>query len=255
MNQQRSGGNAVNMFTGVKVFSATMAHDREILGAKVMAWIQKNPSRQNRPDGCHPVFGPSVSLPGDHGLRPAARTSKACALPGGRARERVQDRQCVSLRAGAATATDGPGSAPTGPRRGSRGVGGTSIGRPRTASWTSSVRNPKRWSPANAGIPAGASWSRTCSPDLQTTSPRSPPAPSRVSSDSRPNGVHVHEADQVRDPIVTRGGDRAGARGLQLERPAAVARPRKRLRSARPIPGRRRCGESPASSTGGRSPI
>jgi hypothetical protein len=46
MNQQRSGGKAINMFTGVKVFSATMAHDREILGDKVMAWIQKNPSRQ-----------------------------------------------------------------------------------------------------------------------------------------------------------------------------------------------------------------
>ena len=46
MNQQRSGGKAMNMFTGVKVFSATMAHDREILGDKVMAWIQKNPSRQ-----------------------------------------------------------------------------------------------------------------------------------------------------------------------------------------------------------------
>ena len=46
MNQQRSGGNATNMFTGVKVFSATMAHDREILGDKVMAWIQKNPRRQ-----------------------------------------------------------------------------------------------------------------------------------------------------------------------------------------------------------------
>jgi hypothetical protein len=46
MNQQPSAGKAINMFTGVKVFSATMAHDREILGDKVMAWIQKNPSRQ-----------------------------------------------------------------------------------------------------------------------------------------------------------------------------------------------------------------
>ncbi len=46
MNQQPSGGNAINKFTGVKVFSATMAHDREILGDKVMAWIQKNPRRQ-----------------------------------------------------------------------------------------------------------------------------------------------------------------------------------------------------------------
>ena len=46
MNQQASGLNAINMFTGVKVFSATMAHDREILGDKIMAWIQKNPSRK-----------------------------------------------------------------------------------------------------------------------------------------------------------------------------------------------------------------
>ena len=46
MNQQESGGKAINMFTGVKVFSATMAHDREILGDKVMAWIQKNPRRK-----------------------------------------------------------------------------------------------------------------------------------------------------------------------------------------------------------------
>jgi len=46
MNQQTSGVNAINSFTGVKVFSATMAHDREVLGDKVMAWIQKNPRQQ-----------------------------------------------------------------------------------------------------------------------------------------------------------------------------------------------------------------
>jgi len=46
MNQRPSGGNEIIKFTGVKVFSATMAHDREILGDKVMAWIQKNPRRQ-----------------------------------------------------------------------------------------------------------------------------------------------------------------------------------------------------------------
>jgi len=46
MNDQPSGAKSINMFTGVKVFSATMAHDREILGDKVMAWIQKNPRRQ-----------------------------------------------------------------------------------------------------------------------------------------------------------------------------------------------------------------
>jgi len=46
MNQRPSGENAINVFTGVKVFSATMAHDREILGDKVMAWMQSNPRKQ-----------------------------------------------------------------------------------------------------------------------------------------------------------------------------------------------------------------
>lgn len=31
------------MFNGVKVFSATMAQDRERLGEKVTAWIRANP--------------------------------------------------------------------------------------------------------------------------------------------------------------------------------------------------------------------
>jgi hypothetical protein len=33
-------------FNGAKVFSATMAQDRELLGDKVTAWIQNNPRRQ-----------------------------------------------------------------------------------------------------------------------------------------------------------------------------------------------------------------
>lgn len=31
------------MFTGVKVFSATMVRDREVLGEAVTAWLAKNP--------------------------------------------------------------------------------------------------------------------------------------------------------------------------------------------------------------------
>ncbi len=33
-------------FNGVKVFSATMAQDRENLGNKITTWIQNNPSKQ-----------------------------------------------------------------------------------------------------------------------------------------------------------------------------------------------------------------
>jgi hypothetical protein len=33
-------------FNGVKVFSATMAQDREALGNKITAWIQSNPHKQ-----------------------------------------------------------------------------------------------------------------------------------------------------------------------------------------------------------------
>lgn len=35
-------GHAVG-FNGVKVFSATMSHDREVLGEKVTTWIQGHP--------------------------------------------------------------------------------------------------------------------------------------------------------------------------------------------------------------------
>ena len=37
---------ATKEFNGAKVFSATMAQDREFLGDKVTAWIQSNPRRQ-----------------------------------------------------------------------------------------------------------------------------------------------------------------------------------------------------------------
>ena len=46
MNQSVSGDNAINIFNGVKVFSATMAQDRLVLGDKVTAWIQSNPRKR-----------------------------------------------------------------------------------------------------------------------------------------------------------------------------------------------------------------
>jgi hypothetical protein len=38
-------GNA-NVFNGVKVFSATTAHDRASLGDRLTAWMQANPARR-----------------------------------------------------------------------------------------------------------------------------------------------------------------------------------------------------------------
>jgi hypothetical protein len=35
---------AVNDFNSVRIFSATKARDREVLGEKVTAWIEANPS-------------------------------------------------------------------------------------------------------------------------------------------------------------------------------------------------------------------
>jgi hypothetical protein len=46
MSQRPTGELATKPFNGAKVFSATMAHDRELLGDKVTAWIQNNPRRQ-----------------------------------------------------------------------------------------------------------------------------------------------------------------------------------------------------------------
>jgi len=46
MNQQPTGELATKVFNGAKVFSATMAQDREFLGDKVTAWIQTHPRRQ-----------------------------------------------------------------------------------------------------------------------------------------------------------------------------------------------------------------
>jgi hypothetical protein len=34
---------SVTQFNGVKIFSATMAHERETLGEKVTSWFVKNP--------------------------------------------------------------------------------------------------------------------------------------------------------------------------------------------------------------------
>lgn len=36
----------IKKFNGVKVFSATMAQEREQLGEKVTAWIRKNPQNE-----------------------------------------------------------------------------------------------------------------------------------------------------------------------------------------------------------------
>lgn len=46
MNQGPTGALETKAFNGAKVFSATMAQDREFLGDKVTAWIQSNPRRQ-----------------------------------------------------------------------------------------------------------------------------------------------------------------------------------------------------------------
>ncbi len=46
MMMQPTGELATKPFNAAKVFSATMAQDRESLGDKVTAWIKSNPSRQ-----------------------------------------------------------------------------------------------------------------------------------------------------------------------------------------------------------------
>lgn len=35
---------AIPQFTGVKVFSTTLARDREVMGERVTAWLRDNPS-------------------------------------------------------------------------------------------------------------------------------------------------------------------------------------------------------------------
>ena len=35
---------AIPQFTGVKVFSTTLARDREVMGEKITTWIKDNPS-------------------------------------------------------------------------------------------------------------------------------------------------------------------------------------------------------------------
>lgn len=47
MDEQRDGSRRVTKrFNGVKVFSATMAQDRENLGEKVTAWIRGNAEKE-----------------------------------------------------------------------------------------------------------------------------------------------------------------------------------------------------------------
>jgi hypothetical protein len=37
---------AIPQFTGVKVFSTTLARDREVMGEKITNWIKENPSAE-----------------------------------------------------------------------------------------------------------------------------------------------------------------------------------------------------------------
>jgi hypothetical protein len=37
---------AIPQFTGVKVFSTTLARDREVMGEKITTWIKDNPSAE-----------------------------------------------------------------------------------------------------------------------------------------------------------------------------------------------------------------
>jgi len=47
MDDNRNGSRRVTQqFNGAKVFSATMAQDREVLGDKVTAWLKSNPDKE-----------------------------------------------------------------------------------------------------------------------------------------------------------------------------------------------------------------
>src|SRR5215510_7004926 len=46
MDEQGNGRRITKRFNGVKIFSATVAHDREALGDKVTAWIRNNPQKE-----------------------------------------------------------------------------------------------------------------------------------------------------------------------------------------------------------------
>jgi hypothetical protein len=37
---------AIPQFTGVKVFSTTLARDREVMGEKITTWLKDNPSAE-----------------------------------------------------------------------------------------------------------------------------------------------------------------------------------------------------------------
>ncbi len=43
---QGNGGNVMKAFNGVKIFSATVAQNRESLGERVMAWLRADPKRE-----------------------------------------------------------------------------------------------------------------------------------------------------------------------------------------------------------------
>ena len=60
-------------FTGVKVFSATKAREREELGENVTRWIRAQSGRPGDGQDRHAVLGPRVSLPDDHAVLRARR--------------------------------------------------------------------------------------------------------------------------------------------------------------------------------------
>ena len=67
-------------FTGVKVFSATKAREREELGENVTRWIRANPGRAGHGQDRHAVLGPRVSLPDHHAVLRARRSRRRRSL-------------------------------------------------------------------------------------------------------------------------------------------------------------------------------
>jgi len=50
-------------FDGMKVFSTTLARDREVLGENITKWIQDNSKLEIRRQGGHPELRQGVPLP------------------------------------------------------------------------------------------------------------------------------------------------------------------------------------------------
>jgi len=62
-------------FNGVKIFSATMAQERENLGEKVTLWIREHPQCQVVDTIGDPVLGRGLPLPRHHRLLPEDRAA------------------------------------------------------------------------------------------------------------------------------------------------------------------------------------